>query len=138
MYVQSQPASTNHIPPGRLWFGTCAGAAAWAVHGFSSFLISTQACKDGTGSWGPLSSTGVRLLLGGVTVVLLAVAAAGLLTSYRNWRLLSQRRELMRAEGLGREDFMSLIGVFVGVVFLLAIVWAGIPPILVDVCINAR
>jgi hypothetical protein len=134
--------SVTHPPPrieqGRLWFGTVAGAAAWALHGFTSFLISTQACKDGNGNWGPLPAASVRLLLGGVTLLFLGVAVAGGLTSLRNWRQLSQRRHVLNAEGLGREDFMALIGVFVSTVFVLGILWAGIPPILVDVCVNAR
>jgi hypothetical protein len=138
MYVESQPVPANRISSGRLWFGTCAGAVAWAVHGLISVMIATQACKDGSGSLGPLDPSGVRLLLGMLTFVLLLVAAAGAITSYRNWKLLAEDRNLTLDEGLGREDFMSIIGVFVGIVFFIGILWAGLPSLLIHVCVNAR
>jgi hypothetical protein len=138
MNAQSPPLQTERLPQARLWFGTCAAAFAWAVQGFTCLQISTQACKDGNGDWGPLSGPEVRILLGVVTLILLAVAVTGGLTSYKNWRTLAEQRRITRDEGLSREDFMALIGVFLSVAFSLGIVWAGIPPILIDVCINAR
>jgi hypothetical protein len=138
MNVQTPLGHSNRIPQRRLWFGACAGAAAWATDGFTCFLISTQACADGNGNWGSLSAAEVRLLLGVITLVLLAVAVIGGLMSLRNWRSLSEQRNLAEAEGQGREAFMALVGVFVSAAFVVGIIWAGIPLILIDVCINAR
>ena len=113
-------------------------AIAWAVQGFTCFLISTQECSDGTGSWGPLSGAGVRILLGCVTAGFLAVAAAAGWISYRNWRTLSERRRLMQAEGIGREDFMALAGVFVGAACVIGLIWAGIPAAFLPACSSFR
>ncbi len=128
----------NRLPQKRLWFGTAAGAAAWALQGFTCFLISTQACKYGAGRLGPLGGPGVRILIGAVTLVFLAITVIGGMTSYRNWKAISEQRSLTHAEALNREAFMSLIGVFLSVTFVIAIIWAGLTPIFENVCINAR
>lgn len=138
MNAQTTSGRSNRIPQARLWFGACAGAAAWAIDGFTCFLISTQACKDGNGNWGPLSGGEVRVLLGVITLALLAVAVTGGLISFGNWRRLSERQKLSQAQAQGREAFMALVGVFVSVAFVVGIIWAGLPLILIDVCINVR
>lgn len=138
MDVQTEAAETGRISPKRLWFGLCAAAAALGIDGFVCFLISTQACADGTGSWGPLPGPGVRILLGCITAGFLVVAIIAGLISYRNWRELAGQREITRAEGWGREEFMALGGVFVAVTCGVGIVWTGIALAFMNVCINAR
>lgn len=134
MNVQTTSGEWEHVPPGRLWFGATGAAIAWAVQGFTCFLISTQACANGRGSWGPLSPLGVRIVLGCVAFGFLSIAAASTLVSYSNWRHLSEQRRLLQDEGLAREDFMSLTGIFVGAACIIGLVWAGIPPIFFEVC----
>lgn len=138
MAVETTTQHTHHIPPGRLWFGTTGAAIAWAVQGFTCFLISTQECADGTGSWGPLSGTGVRVLLICLTAGFLAVAAAATVVSYRNWRELSEHHHLMQAEGIGREQFMAIGGVFIGAASVIGLIWAGIAPIFLPACSSFR
>ena len=139
MSAQNPPIRyTNRLPQRRLWFGTAAAAAAWALDGFVCFLISTQACKTGAGHLGPLGGPEVRILLGVITLIFLAIAVAGGFTSYSNWRSISEQRSLTHAEAVNREAFMSLIGVFLSVAFVIGIIWAGIPLIVTNVCINAR
>ncbi len=129
---------SRRIPERRLWFGACGAAVAWALHGFTCFLISTQACQDGRGDLGPLPAGAVRVVLGFVTLGLLGVAVAAGLVSYSNWRRLSEQRSLLEDQALGREDFMALVGIFVSAAFIVGIIWAGIPLIVIDVCVNAR
>ncbi|HVW85941.1 MAG TPA: hypothetical protein VHB50_14730 [Bryobacteraceae bacterium] len=126
------------MPRTRLWFGTCAGAVAWAIHGFICTVISSVACSNGNGSLGPLSTEGVRLLLAAITLALLGVTIAGGLVSFRNWRELSETGNLVQAAGDSRESFMALVGTFLSIALALGIVWAGLPLILVGVCVNAR
>jgi hypothetical protein len=129
---------SQRLSPGRLWFGAAGAAIAWALQGFTCFMISTQACADFTDSWGPLSGTGVRILIGCVTAGYLAAAAAATIVSYRNWRQISDHRRLIDAEGIGREQYMALGGVFVGAASVLGLIWAGIPPIFFNVCNTFR
>jgi hypothetical protein len=122
------------IPPGRLWFGAVGAAVAWALQGFTCFLLSTQACANGTGHWGPLSGAGVRILLGCVAAAYLAAGVASGWVSYRNWRQLADSRPLLAAEGYGREEYMALAGVIVGVTAGVGLVWAAMAPIFENVC----
>lgn len=76
--------------------------------------------------------------MGAITPAALGIAIAAGLTSFRNWRTFSERRDLVRAEAGRRETFMALIGVFSTVIFVIGILWAGIPLIMLDVCVKAR
>jgi hypothetical protein len=137
MPVETTIHRSPRIPPGRLWFGAAGAAVAWALQGFTCFQLAVQACKDGSGSWGPLSPIGVRILIGGVSLAYLAVALASGFVSYRNWRSLSDRG-VMQAEGYGREEYMALAGMFVGLTASVGLIWSGIPPIFVNVCNTLR
>jgi len=146
------------IPRGRLWFGFVGAALAWLVHGFLSVVISASACRSGYYEWTWISAGGLQALLGLLTLVLLVIALAAGAVSFWNWRRLAayraqqppesrsdspferqpERRELLHAEGRRREEFMALGGVFVSTAFVLGILWAGLPLILVDICRSAR
>jgi hypothetical protein len=54
--------------------------------------------------------------------------------SYRNWRQLADSRPLLAAEGYGREEYMALAGVIVGVTAGVGLVWAAMAPIFENVC----
>ena len=134
-------ACTNHsvrsvrdlIPPGRLWFGAAGAAVAWAVQGFTCFEIATQACADGTG-------TGDRSRRRRPDFNWLCDRRISGRRGRRghcilpNWRSLAESRELMQAEGTGREEYMALVGVYVGATCVVGLIWAGIPPIFLNVC----
>lgn len=126
------------IPQGRLWFGFASGALAWVVHGITGFFITWQACQDGDGAWGFLSELEVRWLLGVLTLGALAVAAVAGAVSFANWRRLRESRRFMEAEAPGREEFMALSGVFIGTAFFIGVLWAGLGPVLLDVCVTAK
>ncbi len=138
MPVETSSNSPTHISPRRLWFGTTVAAISWALHGAVCEVISDQACQNGGGSLGPFSPAGVRWLLAGITLVALGFAAAGAIASTQNWRHLSAEEDLVHAEGRRREQFMALVGIFAGVAFLIGILWAGLPLVLLDVCVKAR
>ena len=139
MAVQTSASDRTHvIPPSRLWFGATGAAVAWAVQGFVCFQIAVQACANGTGSWGPLSGLGVRLFIGLLTLGFLAVAAAAGLISYRNWKTFSENHGLMEAEGRDWRAYLALAGVFVSATCVVGLIWAGIPPIFLEVCNTIR
>lgn len=133
----SSPPS-HHVSQRSLWFGFSAAAAAWAVHGFVWEMITSQSCQNGAGNWGPFSPAGVRWLLAGVTAILLAVAIYAGVTSFHNWQHLSRQRDLLHAEGRGREQFMAIGGVLISILFSIGIIWAGLPLIMLGICIKAR
>jgi hypothetical protein len=136
----THPAAERTIPPGRLWFAFTGGAAAWALEGALCVFISSNAC-DAAGSLTPggLSGVTVRLLLALVTLALLATALTAGITAFKDWRrLVGGDVTLNKAEGRGREEFMSLAGWIVGSLCALGIFWAGLPVILLNICERAH
>ena len=138
MPTESTYDRPHRIGPVRLWFGAVGGAVAWALQGFTCFTMAAQACKDGPGNWGPFSPTAVRVLIGCVSAAYLAVALAACYISYQNWRALADGRRFMEAEGYGREEYMALAGVLVGLTASVGLIWASIPPIFVSSCNTFR
>jgi len=128
----------SDISPKRLWFGFSGAAAAWAFAGFLDATLAWFACMGGELDNGPFTPVGMRILLGIITFVLLATAAAGGIISYSNWRKLSQSRDWMHAEGRGRMQYMALCGVIVSVTLGLGIIWFSIPIYILGVCVRAR
>jgi hypothetical protein len=134
MSTETISGEARHITSGRLWFGAAGAAIAWALQGFICFLISTQACANGTGSWGPISASAVRILIGMVSLLFLAVSVASMLVAWLNWRALTDGRHLLEAEGIPRENFMAVTGMFVGLACSIGLIWAGIPAVFFEVC----
>lgn len=131
------PLEQRHLPVGRLWFGFASPAVAWVCHEMLSFFISWQTCQDGDGDWGFLSGMEVRVLLLALTATALGIAIAAGIVSLANWHKLSKEAVAV-AEATGREQFMSMGGVFFSVIFSVGIVWGGMGPLLVGVCETAK
>lgn len=71
-------------------------------------------------------------------VLLLAIAIAAGVMSYRNWQRLSGHVRLMQAEGTGTLEYMALIGVFISITLGVGIVWLGIPLAILSLCVRTR
>lgn len=121
----------SHVPSGRLWFGLLAAAVAWAAQGFLSVLIATEACRDSQLGGG----RGALIVL---TLAALALAVAGGMVTHTNWRRLSEQTQFAYAEGRSREEFLALTGIFLSVIFIIGIIWGGLPLALLDVCEATR
>lgn len=126
------------IPPKRLWFGFSGAAVAWIIAGVADAWLAWVACMGHEAGSGVFSAVGLRVLLGVITFGLLAMATAGGLVSFRNWRRLSQSSEFMEAEGRGRQQFMALVGVFISVSLGIGIIWFAIPIYILGICVRAR
>jgi hypothetical protein len=151
MSTQPEQFEAAPVSRGSLWFGFVAAALAWLAHGFLCVVISTSACLGGAYQWTWIPANGLRILLGLITLALLIVALAAGAVSFWNWRRLAapprpegrrqnpaDQPDLLHAEGRRRAEFMALGGVFVSTVFVLGILWAGLPLILIDICRSAR
>lgn len=126
------------ISPKRLWFGFSSAAAAWIAAGIVDVWLAWVACMGHEAGSGVFSSFGMHVLLGVITFGLLAVATAGGLVSFNNWRRLSQSRDFVEAEGRGRQQFMALVGVFISISLGIGIVWFAIPIYILGICVRAR
>lgn len=138
-----QSGEIEGVPRKRLWFGFAAAAAAWAVHGLGSFLISWSACRAGSDSGFAAEAGEVRGLLLGLTAVLLAVVILAWTVSFRNWRQVFAARQqqvppLTESEGRQRDEFLALGGILISTVFVVGIFWGTVPLFLLDVCVTAK
>jgi hypothetical protein len=128
--------TSQHEPrrtPASLWFGVIAPPLAWATQGLASVILALHACHHPEGY--SLARSGLVAL----ALLALAFTVSGGTTGWRAWRRLAQQRTLMGAEGQSRVELMAIGGVFLGVTFTLAVLWAGVPTLMVlKVCEAAR
>jgi hypothetical protein len=129
---------TDHIAPGRLWFGVAASAAAWFVLGLADILLTWAACLHQERLGGASRHPGILLLTVLITIVLFATIVVSGTVSYRNWRQLSMDADLESAEGRGREEFMALLGVFVSITLGFSVIWLALPLFILDLCMRTR
>lgn len=134
MQTWAVPAVSNR----RLWFGTAGPIAAWVVEGMTSFVFSDYACDQGKPLAPAMSRGGVVTILIVLAVLMLLLALAAGVVSWRSWRELSRAPKVADAEARGRGEFMALSGIFISVVFSIAIVWSGLGPILLGPCTVSR
>jgi|SRR5689334_9216497 hypothetical protein len=111
----------------RLWFALLVAPIAWIIQGLLGWAVGSGICT----AW---SVGTVRIAIGVLSILMLACAAAGLMTGIRNWR--EVRRE-PRAAG-DRVEFMSLGGVFVSTAFVIGIAWSGLAAVFINVCGRTR
>lgn len=129
---------TEHVAPGRLWFGVAASGAAWFGLGLTDILLTWAACLHREQLGGASDHSGIRLLTILITIVLFATIVASGTVSYRNWRRLSADPDLQSAEGRGREEFMALLGVFVSLTLGFSVLWLALPLFILDLCVRTR
>jgi len=138
MAENTYPAEPHRLSLSRLLYGFSAAAAAWALEGVVGVVVSSQFCPADLPHWGLASETSVKVALGIVTLALLAIAVSAGLVSLRNWRTLAGQREFAHAEGISREGFLAIAGIFISIVFTVAIIWSGISLIMLNECMRAR
>lgn len=138
MSEQQQIEVQERISPRRLWFGFTGAAASWIVAGILNALLAWQACMGGEAGSFIFTQTGIRIVLGVITIGLLATGAAAGFISYRNWRELSDKSDILAAEGRGREEFMALFGLVVSVSLGMGMIWFAIPIYIIRMCVRAH
>ena len=138
MSEQTQATVTKTVSPLRLWFGFAGAAVAWVLAGLLNVVLAWEACvSDNSGSFF-FTQMGVRVVLGIITLVMLALASAAGLISFRNWRLLLRQSAFLEAEGRGRQEFMAIFGVFVSACLGVGIFWFVLPIYIVRFCVRAH
>lgn len=138
MTEQIQTREPESISPRRLWFGFAGGAVAWVLAGLLNVVLAWEACVSDSGGSFFFTQTGVHVVLGAGTLIMLALAVAAGVVSYQNWRRLSQRGRFVEAEARGREEFMGIVGVFVSACLGIGIVWFVIPIYVIRFCVRAH
>lgn len=122
----------------KLWFGFTGSAVSWVCLSMAYVLITWWACVQngqlGVGATRP----GIAFLYVLAALLLIGMAIISGLTSYRNWRRLSDARNLSEAEGQGRAEFLALLGVFVSFTLGVGLMWLTIPLLILKLCVRVR
>ncbi|MGH9521562.1 MAG: hypothetical protein ACRD3E_03405 [Terriglobales bacterium] len=132
-----QKERAQQVSPKRLWFGFAGGAASWIFAGLLNVLLAWQSCMGGEAGSAMFTQTWVWVVLGIITIGLLATGIAAGVVSYDNWRTLSGKSDFSEAEGRGREEYMAMVGVFVSVSLVAGIVWFAIPIYIIRMCVRS-
>ncbi len=138
MNDQEQLERSEAVTPKRLWFGFTGAAVAWSLAGVLNVLLAWQSCMGGEQGSFIFTQAGIRIVLGVITFGLLAASIASGYISYQNWRALSQKPDIVSAEGRGRKEFMALFGLVVSVSLGMGIVWFALPIYILQMCVRAR
>ena len=130
----------DRVSLGLLFYGLCAGAAAWAAQLFLNYGLSSHPCfPSDTPLATPLPGWGgVVAILALINIAALLIALSGALVSWRNWRVThgeveGSKSQLVEA-GEGRSRFIALWGVMASVGFFLATAFNTIAMIGVPLC----
>jgi hypothetical protein len=136
--VTEESVQRTAISPVRLWFGLVASAIAWALLGLIDILITWRACVHQEQSGYASEHPGARALYIIAAIILLCMVMSAGTISYRNWRALSQQREILQATATERREFMALLGVFVSITLGMGVLWLSIPPLWLEFCVRVK
>ena len=116
-----------------LAFGLFAGPVMWSIQELVSYPLAAQSCYPGSVPLREPLISSVGLLVALTTLIALVVTVAALLVALRNWRAAGSIAE-REAPDENRTRFLSLAGVLVSALFILAIVLNGVPVLLLSPC----
>jgi hypothetical protein len=131
-------AAPPEVQPRRLWFGFAGAVSSWVLLGCLDILITWKACTHQEDFGVPQSEHGATIIYTVLTLLLLITTVAAGVTSYRNWRSLSPRQDIVHADAVERREFMALLGVIMSVTLGVSIFWFALPPLLLNLCWRAR
>ena len=110
----------------RLWFGVFAAPTAWVAALLLGYLGSAAICRSRDDASGAL-----LVLLAGM----LALALAGLIVAFANWRSLRQAASPTNIAPLwGRSRFLAAGGLLMSALFLVGIAFLAISALLAPSC----
>lgn len=122
----------------RLWLQVTISTAAWFLLGTADMFITWRACVHQEQFGGPIPHPGARLLLFLAGILFLGMVVLAGLMSYRGWRALSDRHDLLYSEGRERKEFMSQAGFFISLTLGIGTLWMCLPLFILEMCTRTR
>jgi hypothetical protein len=145
LYMSTEPIEPaqpidrrREISSKRLWFGAVGAACCWVALGITDVLITWRECLHVEQYGGASRHPGLLTLNIVLFFVLLAIAIAAGVLSYRTWRRLTGNGKLSNAEGYGSREYMALIGVLITSTVAIGMIWLGIPLMILSLCVRTR
>ncbi len=128
----------RNVSSRRLWFGLGGATCCWIALGITDILITWRECLHQEQYGGASAHPGLLTLNIVLFFVLLAIAVAAGIMSYRSWRRLAGQVKLFHAEAPGRQEYMALLGVLIAATVGVGIIWLGIPLMIISLCVRTR
>lgn len=125
----------GEVSSARLWFPVLAAPAAWALQGLTGWFVDSLACPQEPAEGTLLAVGTARWIVALASAGALAVVVIALLTSILNWRTLAAASDGTVHE---RREYVSVLAVAATTILAIALVWAGLPPLLTRGCGVAR
>lgn len=138
MSEQVQIPARESISPARLWFGFVGAAVAWVLAGLINAILAWLACIGGDAGTAFFTQTGIRIVLGIITFVMLGLDVAAGIVAFQNWRMLSRQKDFVEAEARPRQEFMAVFGVIVSTTLGAGIIWFVIPIYIIRMCVRVH
>jgi|SRR5689334_2438097 len=124
-------------PPSHLWFGIMGAPFAWAAQLLLGWFVNAGGCGFANPSVRWFSDGGVRGAEIAISLIALLIALSALGVAIRAWRA-SADRSLVAVHARARPDFVAASALLVSAVFILAIVWTGLPDFMLPACESVR
>lgn len=105
-----------------IWFAFLGGAVIWAVHFLVTYGLVYVTC-----------ATGITLLLYLPTIIAAPLVILSIMVAWRLWQQ-PLRDSSTTQHTMARTRFFGLAGVIADVIFLAAILFAGVTPLFLDAC----
>lgn len=124
-------------PPARIWFAILGAPLAWMAASSIGWFLEGRSCVNpDRGFWfmGPVGVRALELVIMGagllVTFAAIAIGASALYGS--------RDRAGWSIQGKRRAEFLAGVALLMGSVFTVAMVYAGLPPIMLGMCEKFR
>lgn len=129
----------NGDPPVRdrdQWLGVGTGVIAWALHLFILYVLVDQVCRNGWLAFTAAGMTGLQFTSLVLTVIAIALTAAGGWLSWRGWRRVRAVRAAAapQSDTLSRTRFMTAAGMILSIGFIAVMLLTFIPSFVVAPC----
>ncbi len=126
-----QASSLQDVPAGQ-WVALVLPPAAWCAHELASVYVGSALCHEGR-------AAAARAVLVAIAAGALVVAACGVVLGASHWKSLTHPSHPVDTEGRSRAHMLGLASLAIGLLFMVALLWAALPSIaLGDVCGGAR
>jgi len=114
-----------------LWFGVLTGPLAWLVHLTVSYVLASLTCLRVWPGFTIFGWSGGLVMMIVFTLAMLALIATAGWLAFQHWRRLSRRTD---GRGNGFDRWMAFSGVLVSGMFFVAVLYAGLPAVILQPC----
>jgi hypothetical protein len=134
--ASGDPLETKHNL--RLWHEFGSSVVAWLCLNCLNSVVSWRACVHREQFGGPSPHPGARVLYFLLWLAFFGLASLTGVQSYRSWRKLSGKSDVLRAEGRERKEYMSLCGLFISLTLCMGFLWLCLPLFMLQMCERVR